>query len=87
MLRAKLILFLLLVTGFPVVMHAQIISVDQIDTCSYVHKTATALNASLGAEIDKQKYTLVDASNTLDASLQHYRELFIFSASERATYD
>jgi len=85
--RRHFIPLLLLLVTVSVTLRAQIISVDQTDTCSYVHKTAFNLNASLGAEIDKQKYTLIDASNTLDAALQHYRELFIFSGSERATYD
>jgi hypothetical protein len=84
MLRRCLLISLFLL---PPAVKAQIISVDQVDTSSYVHKTAFNLNASLGAEIDKQKYTLIDASNMVDAALQHYRELFIFSGSERATYD
>lgn len=87
MLQRRYILIFWLLAAVVNKTGAQIISVDRIDTCSYSQHTAFALNASLGAEIDKQKYTLIDASNTLDAYLQHSRELFIFSAAERATYD
>lgn len=67
--------------------NAQIINIDKTDTADYVKKAVWNGNLSLGLEVDKQKLTLFDASNFLDLSLQKYRELFIFSASERFTYD
>jgi hypothetical protein len=66
---------------------AQIINIDKTDTSDYVKKPAWNGSLSLGLEIDKQKATLFDASNYLDVSLQQLRELFIFSASNRFTYN
>jgi hypothetical protein len=67
--------------------HAQIINIDKVDTTAYIQKAIWDGSFSSGLEIDKQKATLYDASNFLDASLQKYHELYIFSASERFTYN
>jgi hypothetical protein len=65
--------------------NAQIINIDKADTSAYVKKAAWNGSISLGLEVDKQKSTLFDASNFVDVSLQKYKELFIFSASNRFT--
>lgn len=67
--------------------HAQIINIDKIDTTAYIKKVIWDGTFSSGLEIDKQKATLYDASNFLDVSMQKYHELFIFSASDRFTYN
>ncbi len=67
--------------------HAQIINIDKVDTTAYIKKAIWDGTLSSGLEIDKQKATLYDASNFLDVSMQKYHELFIFSASERFTYN
>jgi len=69
-------------TGF-----AQIINIDKTDTSDYIKKAVWNGNISAGMEVDKQKNTLLDASNFADISLQKYKELFVFSASNRFTYD
>jgi len=66
---------------------AQIINIDKTDTSDYLKKAIWNGNLSLGLEVDKQKTTLADASNFFDVSLQQYKELFVFSASNRFTYD
>lgn len=66
---------------------AQIINIDKTDTASYNRKADWNGNISLDLEVDKQKSTLFDASNYLNVSLQKMRELFIFSASDRFTYN
>lgn len=67
--------------------HAQIINIDKTDTSDYIKKAVWNGDLSLGMEIDKQKATLFDASNYFNVSLQKNRELFIFSASNRFTYN
>ncbi|MCX6291248.1 MAG: hypothetical protein NT126_05740 [Bacteroidetes bacterium] len=57
------------------------------DTSDYVHHPVFSLNIGSGLEIDRQKITVYDASNSLDASLQKFRELFIFSSGFRFTYN
>lgn len=66
---------------------AQIIIVDKIDTTAYNRKAKWDGDLSSGLEIDKQKLTLYDATSGFDASLQKYHEFFIFSASDRFTYN
>ena len=66
---------------------AQIINIDKIDTLPYYKKAKWDGDISAGLEIDKQQKTLYDASNFLDVSMQKLRELFIFSASNRFTYN
>jgi hypothetical protein len=70
---------------WPQNIHAQIINIDKTDTSAYEKKTRCTASFSLGLEVDKQNKTLLDMSNFADASLQHYHELFILSASNRIT--
>lgn len=66
---------------------AQIINIDKTDTTDYGTKPIWNGNISLGLEADKQKLTLLDATNKIDLALQQRKNLFIFSGSERFTYD
>jgi hypothetical protein len=66
---------------------AQIINIDKTDTTAYQKKAVWNGNVALGLEVDKEKNTLFDGSNFIDASLQKNRELFVFSSSDRFTYD
>jgi Protein of unknown function, DUF481 len=79
--------FLFLTLLFTCSVSAQIINIDKTDTSDYVKKAVWNASVSLGLEVDRQKSTLVDASNFLDASLQKWHELFILSASNRFTYN
>jgi hypothetical protein len=63
------------------------LNIDKTDTASYSHGTKFNVNINSGLEIDKQKATLYDATNTAEAMVQHYKELFIMSASYRFTYN
>jgi len=65
---------------------SQIISVDKLDTLSYTHKAKWEGNISEGLEVDKQNTTLWDATNSADFSLTKWKNLFIFSGSERFTF-
>lgn len=67
--------------------NAQIINIDKVDTSEYAHKTVVSGNISLGLEGDKQQQLLLDATNTADMQLQHFKELFILSGSYRFTYN
>ncbi len=69
------------------VAQAQIINIDKIDTACYTTKAQWDGHVAAGVEIDKQQQTLYDASNFIDVSLQKKRELLIFSASNRFTYN
>ena len=66
--------------------NSQIISIDKTDTLSYSHKAKWEGNISEGIEIDKQNTTLFDASNSADFSVSKWKNLFIFSGSERFTF-
>jgi hypothetical protein len=66
---------------------AQILTIDQTDTAAYAKKTIFKGDLSLSIEGDKQKTLLLDASNTFNFQLQHYKELLILAASYRFTYD
>lgn len=66
---------------------AQILNIDKVDTSEYTHSSVFNFNLGSGLEIDKQKITVYDATNTLDASLQKFRELYIFSSGFRFTYN
>ncbi|MGZ3847019.1 MAG: hypothetical protein ACXVBH_13235 [Flavisolibacter sp.] len=65
----------------------QILNIDKADTSAYTRKTKFSMALNSGLEIDKQKITLYDATNTLESMLQHSKELFIFAASHRFTYN
>lgn len=62
-------------------------NIDKTDTSEYLKKASVSLNFATGVEIDKQKTTLYDATNTLESMLQQYKELFILAASYRFTYN
>lgn len=66
---------------------AQIINIDKTDTTAYQQKAAWNGIAASGLEIDKEKSTLFDGTSSADVSLQKSKELLIFSALDRFTYD
>jgi hypothetical protein len=72
---------------FPMLVHAQILNIDKTDTTDYVHHAKFDLNLNTGLEIDRQRTVLYDATNTAEAMLQQYKELFILAASYRFTYN
>ena len=78
-----LIAFIFLIRTYA---NSQIISIDKTDTLSYNHKAKWEGNISEGIEIDKQNTTLFDATNTADFSVSKWKNLFIFSGSERFTF-
>lgn len=65
----------------------QILNIDKADTSAYTSKTRFSMAFNSGLEIDKQKITLYDATNTLETMLQHSKELFILALSHRFTYN
>jgi hypothetical protein len=65
----------------------QILNIDKTDTADYVRQTKASFNLNSGLEIDQQKETLYDATNTAEMMLQEYKELFILAASYRFTYN
>jgi hypothetical protein len=83
----KRILLLLMVVVCAPPSFAQILNIDRADTSAYTKKTRCNFALNSGLEIDKQKTTLYDATNTLETMLQHSKELFIFAASHRFTYN
>lgn len=87
MLPLKPVLFFLLLLLAASAGRGQIINIDKTDTADYIKKAVWNGNISLGLEIDKQKSTLIDASNFLDVSLQKWHELYVLSASNRFTYN
>jgi len=68
-------------------LRGQILNIDKTDTSDYVRQTRTFFNLNTGLEIDRQKQTLYDATNTAEMMLQHYKELFLLAASYRFTYN
>jgi hypothetical protein len=87
MLQPKPALFLILLILSGSAVPGQIINIDKTDTADYAKKAVWNGNISLGLEIDKQKSILIDASNFLDLSVQQNHELYIFSGSNRFTYN
>jgi len=85
--KSKLLPGLLSLSLFSLSLQGQILNIDKTDTSDYVRKTKTSFNFNTGLEIDQQKQTLYDATNTAEAMLQSYRELFILAASYRFTYN
>ncbi len=83
----KKILLLVITTAICRSGNTQILNIDKSDTSDYVSKAKFNLNFNTGLEIDKQKITLYDATNTAEAMLQKNKELFIASASYRFTYN
>jgi len=72
---------------FPIAAFAQIVNIDKSDTADYENKPKVNFNFSTGLEVDKQKITLWDATNTAELMLQKKKELFLFAASYRFTYN
>ena len=68
-------------------LRAQILNIDKQDTSDYVHHAKVNFNFNTGLEIDQQKQTLYDATNTAELMIQDYRELFIMAGSYRFTYN
>lgn len=84
----KIIVFLLFVSIVSTnSIDAQIINIDKSDTADYIKKTQFNFNFSTGLEVDKQQTTLWDATNTAEAMLQKNKDLFLFAASYRFTYN
>jgi hypothetical protein len=71
----------------PILLHGQILNIDKTDTTDYVHHAKFDGSLNTGLEIDRQRTVLYDATNTAEAMLQHYKELFILAASYRFTYN
>ncbi|MCX6350660.1 MAG: DUF481 domain-containing protein [Bacteroidetes bacterium] len=71
----------------PWVAKSQIVNIDKSDTADYTNELKDSFSFNTGLEIDKQKTTLVDATNTAEMSLQKYKELFLAAASYRFTYN
>jgi hypothetical protein len=71
----------------PFLSKGQILNIDRSDTADYVSKPKTSFNFSTGLEIDKQQTTLYDATNIAELMHQKKKELFIFAASYRFTYN
>jgi len=59
---------------------AQIINIDKADTADYQQKTKVNVNFNTGLEIDKQKSTLYDATNTAEAMFQKTGNCFYWPA-------
>jgi hypothetical protein len=81
----RLLLLIFLVRSFS--SFGQILNIDRADTSAYANKTKFNMALNSGLEIDKQKTTLYDATNTLETMLQYSKQLFIFAASHRFTYN
>ena len=84
---SRLLFGLILIYFCPFFGKAQILNIDKSDTSDYVSKARLSVNFSTGLEVDKQKTTLWDATNTLESMLQKKKELFILAGSYRFTYN
>lgn len=82
----KIVLFIFSFTTI-IYVDAQILNIDKSDTSDYVKKANIKFNFATGLEVDKQKITLWDATNTAELMVQKNRELFIFAGSSRITYN
>ena len=70
--NGKLLLGLLLVlSSFS--LKGQILNIDKTDTADYVRQAKASFNLNSGLEIDQQKQTLYDATNTAEMMLQEYK--------------
>jgi hypothetical protein len=87
LMNTKLLLCLVPFCLFSLRLTSQILNIDKTDTSDYIRKSKVSLNVSIGVEIDKQKTTLYDASNTAEIMWQKYKELFIVAASYRFTHN
>lgn len=71
----------------PALSFAQIVNIDRPDTSDYVKKAKVSFNFSTGLEVDKQRITLWDATNTAELMVQKKKELFLLASSYRFTYN
>lgn len=83
----KNVLLILFLVCISFSLSSQILNVDKVDTSAYSPKTKYSGNISCGLEIDKQKEILYDATNTAELMRQKNKNLFIFGASYRFTYN
>jgi hypothetical protein len=83
----RILLYLPFVHFLSLTATGQILNIDKTDTSDYVRKSKISLNFSTGLEVDKQKTTLYDATNTAELMWQQYKELFIVAGSYRFTYN
>jgi uncharacterized protein DUF481 len=83
----KIFVCLALLDLFTSGLKSQILNIDKTDTSDYVRKSKVNLNVGVGLEVDKQKTTLYDATNTAEMMWQAYHELFIVAASYRFTHN
>ncbi len=81
------VLLVCMLLYLPATSWAQIINIDKSDTADYENKCKVNINFSTGLEVDKQKITLWDATNTAELMVQHKKELVLFAASYRFTYN
>lgn len=88
-LQKNIIRILILSTGYllPLQGRTQILNIDKSDTLPYSAKPKSSFNFSTGLEVDKQKITLWDATNTGEWMLQKNKSLFILAGSYRFTYN
>lgn len=88
MIKIKRIRFFFFAILFiPITTWGQIVNIDKSDTSDYSLKTKTSFNLSSGLEVDKQQITLWDATNIGELMVQKNKELFLFAASYRFTYN
>lgn len=80
-------LLILLFCFIPYFVSSQILNIDKSDTCDYSSRAKFNINLLSGLEVDKQKTTVYDATNTLEAMWQKSRNLLIAAASYRFTYN
>jgi len=85
--RLKKIIFFVIAAVSLTIAKAQILTIDKTDTLAYDKKTVVKGDLAIGLEGDKQKTLLLDATNTLNLQLQHYKELLILASSYRFTYN
>lgn len=71
----------------PATVSAQILNIDRSDTADYTNKARTDFRFSTGLEIDRQRTTLYDATNSAELMLQKKKELFVLAGSYRFTYN
>lgn len=76
--------FVLMIT---VSANSQILNIDKSDTSNYSPVTKAKFNLSTGLEIDKQRTTLYDATNTAELLATKNHQLYLLSGSYRFTFN
>src|ERR1700752_14670 len=66
---------------------AQILDINIKDTADYTRKAKWNYSFFTGLEINQQKTTLYDATNTAVVTLQKLKNLFLLSGNYRFTYN